>query len=277
MTSRSSLLAVTALSTLLVGSVLAQAPTPQATSPQADQSRQPGAAPSTNTARDGTPGNPPSTATQRAADGATGNRTPADGTPGNPPGTAATRALDRAAGTNTSGAMPQNNDGTPNNPAGTAVGRTAEGGTSGTPRSATPPSPPASTAAPSTPTTGSVAQPSTLGSSPSASSAPAASAVVGSRPTSAADHQRASKIVGTSVYNDRNESIGSVDDLVLGANGTPTVVVSVGGFLGIGAKLVAVPFEELRWNGNESRWVIAGATRDSLTSLPTFEYGSGRG
>ena len=46
---------------------------------------------------DGTPGNPPSTATQRALDGVTGNRTDADGTGNNPPGTAAGRAVDRAA------------------------------------------------------------------------------------------------------------------------------------------------------------------------------------
>ena len=54
--------------------------------------------------RDGTPGNPPSTATQRALDRATGSPpTPADATPGNPPGTAAGRATDRALGTDTSG------------------------------------------------------------------------------------------------------------------------------------------------------------------------------
>ncbi|MBK1660914.1 hypothetical protein [Paracraurococcus ruber] len=57
--------------------------------------------------RDGTPGNPPSTATQRTLDRATGSPpTPADGTPGNPPGTAAGRALDRATGSNTTGANP---------------------------------------------------------------------------------------------------------------------------------------------------------------------------
>ena len=38
----------------------------------------------TSTPRDGTPGNPSSTATQRAADSATGSHTPADGTPGSP-------------------------------------------------------------------------------------------------------------------------------------------------------------------------------------------------
>ena len=75
----------------------------------------------TSTPRDGTPGNPSSTATQRAADSATGSHTPADGTPGNPPGTALGRATDRALGTNMTGAYPQNSDGTANNPSGTAA------------------------------------------------------------------------------------------------------------------------------------------------------------
>lgn len=54
---------------------------------------------------------------------------------------------------------------------------------------------------------------------------------------------RASKLIGASVYNDRNEKIGSVDDLVLGKdNKADEVIVSVGGFLGMGTKLVAVPY-----------------------------------
>ena len=74
--------------------------------------------------RDGTRGNPPSTATQRAYDRATGNpMTPADGTRGNPSGTAAERAADRVLGTDTSGAYPAQRDGTPANPPGTAAER----------------------------------------------------------------------------------------------------------------------------------------------------------
>ena len=75
--------------------------------------------------RDGTPGNPPSTATQRAVDSVTGERTPPDGTPGNPPGTAVGRAADRV---NERAGDPLNVDGrpdcTPGNPPGTAVSRT---------------------------------------------------------------------------------------------------------------------------------------------------------
>jgi hypothetical protein len=74
--------------------------------------------------RDGTRGNPPSTATQRAYDRATESpRTSADGTGNNPSGTAAERALDRTAGTNTSGAYPTQTDGTRANPPGTAAER----------------------------------------------------------------------------------------------------------------------------------------------------------
>jgi len=66
---------------------------------------------------DGTAGNPPGTATTRAADralntnmsGAYPQHNNPDGTPGNPPGTAAERATDRTLGTNTSGANPSGN------------------------------------------------------------------------------------------------------------------------------------------------------------------------
>ena len=74
--------------------------------------------------RDGTAGNPPSTAMQRAYDRATGSpRTSADGTGNNPRGVAAERTLDRTAGTNTSGAYPAQSDGRRGNPPGTAVER----------------------------------------------------------------------------------------------------------------------------------------------------------
>ncbi|MFZ4410754.1 MAG: hypothetical protein ACOYOH_25655 [Paracraurococcus sp.] len=75
--------------------------------------------------RDGSRGNPPSTALQRAYDKATdAPRTSADGTGNNPAGTAAERTLDRNAGTNTSGAYPAQSDGTRANPPGTAAERT---------------------------------------------------------------------------------------------------------------------------------------------------------
>jgi sporulation protein YlmC with PRC-barrel domain len=86
--------------------------------------------------------------------------------------------------------------------------------------------------------------------------------------------RRASKLIGSSVYNESNESIGEVDDILIppGGGSGPIAVISVGGFLGIGAKLVAVPFERLQAAGSGNRWTLTGATKDSLGSLPTFTY-----
>jgi len=59
---------------------------------------------------------------------------------------------------------------------------------------------------------------------------------------------RASKIVGLSVYNDKNESVGSINDLLTDKSGNiKAVVIGVGGFLGVGEHLVAVPFDKVKF------------------------------
>lgn len=59
---------------------------------------------------------------------------------------------------------------------------------------------------------------------------------------------RASKMVGLSVYNDSNESIGSINDLLADKSGNiKAVVIGVGGFLGIGEHLVAVPIDKVKF------------------------------
>lgn len=87
--------------------------------------------------------------------------------------------------------------------------------------------------------------------------------------------QRASKIVGATVVNSNDESIGKIDDLVVNPQDKVTyAIVSVGGFLGVGSKLVAVPFESLR-TVKEERLMLPGATKDALKNLPEFKYGRG--
>jgi len=87
--------------------------------------------------------------------------------------------------------------------------------------------------------------------------------------------QRASKIVGATVVNSNNESIGKIDDLVVNPNDKVTyAIISVGGFLGIGNKLVAVPFESLK-TVKEERLMLPGATKDALKGLPEFKYAKG--
>src|SRR5260370_16138799 len=57
---------------------------------------------------------------------------------------------------------------------------------------------------------------------------------------------RASKVVGLSVYNDNNESLGSINDLLTDKNGSiKAVVIGVGGFLGVGEHLVAIAFDKV--------------------------------
>src|SRR5258707_8414042 len=59
---------------------------------------------------------------------------------------------------------------------------------------------------------------------------------------------RASKMVGLSVYNDNNESVGSINDFLTDKNGKITaVIIGVGGFLGVGEHLVAIPFEKVKF------------------------------
>jgi sporulation protein YlmC with PRC-barrel domain len=59
---------------------------------------------------------------------------------------------------------------------------------------------------------------------------------------------RASKVVGLNVYNDKNESIGSINDLLTDKSGNiKAAVIGVGGFLGVGTHLVAVPFDKVKF------------------------------
>jgi sporulation protein YlmC with PRC-barrel domain len=72
---------------------------------------------------------------------------------------------------------------------------------------------------------------------------------------------RASKVVGLSVYNDNNESIGSINDLLMDKNGNiKAVVIGVGGFLGVGSHLVAIPFEKMKFVNEPIAYTgVAGA------------------
>ena len=59
---------------------------------------------------------------------------------------------------------------------------------------------------------------------------------------------RGSKVVGLNVYNDANESVGSISDLLMEKGGNiKAVVIGVGGFLGVGEHLVAVPFDKIKF------------------------------
>jgi len=82
----------------------------------------------------------------------------------------------------------------------------------------------------------------------------------------------ASALLGTKVRNANKESIGKIDDIYLDKDAKTTVVViSVGGFLGVGSKDVAVKWSDLTFGQDDtSVMVTTSLTKDALTALPDY-------
>jgi PRC-barrel domain len=93
-------------------------------------------------------------------------------------------------------------------------------------------------------------------------------------PQTVATGYRVSKVVGSTVVNDANETVGTIDDLIVTpGDKVPFAVLSVGGFLGLGTKYVVIPYSLLQVK-DKQHMLLAGATKDSLTALPDFKYAS---
>jgi sporulation protein YlmC with PRC-barrel domain len=99
---------------------------------------------------------------------------------------------------------------------------------------------------------------------PKAVTAPAAAA---SLYEMKAGQWRATKLAGVNVYNNNNEKIGEVNELIVSRDGKmEAVVIGVGGFLGMGEHLAAVPFNKVKW---------MDGPRDTTVSTRTTTTGSG--
>ncbi|WP_233834103.1 PRC-barrel domain-containing protein [Paraburkholderia sp. ZP32-5] len=78
-------------------------------------------------------------------------------------------------------------------------------------------------------------------------------------------------LVDEPVYNDLNDKIGSIYDVIIAPDRKATyAVVSVGGFLGMGKHYVAIPVDHFQIR--DGNLFLAGATKDALKSVPEFEY-----
>ncbi|MER9301885.1 PRC-barrel domain-containing protein [Mesorhizobium sp. M0496] len=91
-----------------------------------------------------------------------------------------------------------------------------------------------------------------------------------------ADGSLVTNIIGETVYNgtgDDAENIGKVSDVVFDTNGrAKSVVIGVGGFLGLGTKEVAFDYGKLQWaEKNGDRWLVAQTTKDELKGQPDFD------
>jgi sporulation protein YlmC with PRC-barrel domain len=81
------------------------------------------------------------------------------------------------------------------------------------------------------------------------------------------------------VYDASDNTIGEVSDVLLDKDGHVTaVILSVGGFLGLGAKYVSVPFNALRMTEKDGkRYLVMDTTKDALTSAPGYQYDKTKG
>jgi sporulation protein YlmC with PRC-barrel domain len=117
------------------------------------------------------------------------------------------------------------------------------------------------------------------------------------------DEFSAYKLVGVNVYNQGNEKIGEVKDILLQKSGkADKVIISVGGFLGLGERYVALPYEQVKWvdepprsasgdsktttgsstttsstsSSSSRKWypdhAEINATKDQLKAMPEFKY-----
>ncbi|CDX23423.1 PRC-barrel domain protein [Mesorhizobium sp. ORS 3324] len=94
-------------------------------------------------------------------------------------------------------------------------------------------------------------------------------------PVKKAEGNLATNIMGESVYNstaDDAQKIGDVKDIVLAKDGkAESLVIGVGGFLGIGTKNVTFDFAKAKWaEKNGDRWLVAETTKEELQTQPDF-------
>jgi sporulation protein YlmC with PRC-barrel domain len=147
-------------------------------------------------------------------------------------------------------------------------------------------------------------------SNPAPATAPAPSAST-MAPISSAGEWRASKLIGVNVYNDQNEKLGDISELILDQSGKiDGVVIGVGGFLGVGTRDIKVEWSKLKFvnepvrtsatttsnttgagttttrmgttasnmtSSSSKHWypdhaVLSGATKDQLKNMPEFKY-----
>ncbi|MBE1707151.1 MULTISPECIES: PRC-barrel domain-containing protein [Mesorhizobium] len=110
---------------------------------------------------------------------------------------------------------------------------------------------------------------------PAATDTAQAPAAAPAEPVKRADGNLATNIIGKTVYNgtgDDAQNIGSVNDIVLSKEGkAESLVIGVGGFLGLGAKNVTYDFNKAQWaEKNGDRWLVAQTTKEALQAQPDF-------
>jgi len=79
------------------------------------------------------------------------------------------------------------------------------------------------------------------------------------------------QILGQTIYNDKDEKVGKVDDIIVAPDKAISyAIVGAGGFLGVGKHDVAIPVNQFK--AEDDKLVLSGASKDALKAMPEFEY-----
>jgi sporulation protein YlmC with PRC-barrel domain len=79
------------------------------------------------------------------------------------------------------------------------------------------------------------------------------------------------QIMGRDVYNDKNEKIGVVSDLIIAPDKAVSyVIIGAGGFLGMDKHDVAIRIDQI--NMVEGKIILPGATKEAVKAMPAFQY-----
>lgn len=116
-----------------------------------------------------------------------------------------------------------------------------------------------------------------------ATTSPAPAATIGSAPSSAptfarvsSDEMFTSKLKGLNVYNQNNESIGEISDIAITKdNQVQALILSVGGFFGMGEHYVAVAPSSVHvmYDQSSKKWkATMNTTKEALKAAPEFKY-----
>ena len=78
-------------------------------------------------------------------------------------------------------------------------------------------------------------------------------------------------VLGQAVYNDKDEKVGSVDDIIITPDKAVSfAIIGTGGFLGLAKHDVAIPVSQFKLV--DKKLVLPGATKEALKAIPEFQY-----
>ena len=79
------------------------------------------------------------------------------------------------------------------------------------------------------------------------------------------------QVLGKPVYNEANEKVGNVQDLIVTPeNAVSFAIVGAGGFVGVGRHDVAIPVNQFKYD--QGKIVLPGAAKDAIKAMPEFKY-----